>query len=87
MKRVFALILGITFWAGAATVITGVQSNVRKAEVNQATDAAYRDGLFLGQFDANRGRTAHVCVGRWSTVSDRTSFAAGYEAGYAKSEE
>ena len=86
MPRVFVLILGITIWAGAA-VITGVQSNVGKAEVNQATDAAYRDGLFLGQFDANRGRTPHMCVGRWSTASDRSSFAAGYEAGYAKVEE
>jgi len=84
MKKVFAIVLGLVICAGASTLITGVRSNRRSADINQATDAAYRDGLFLGQFDANQGRTRHVCVGRWSTASDRNSFIAGYEAGYAK---
>ena len=84
MKRVFAIVLGLVICAGASTVITGARSNRRSAEINQATDAAYRDGLFLGQFDANRGRARHMCVGRWSTASDRNSFIAGYDAGYAK---
>jgi len=87
MKRVFAIVLGLVICAGASTMITSVRSNRWSTAINQATDAAYRDGLFLGQFDANRGRTRHVCVGRWSTASDRNSFIAGYEAGYVKSAE
>ena len=87
MKTVFAIVLGLVICAGASTMITGVRSNRRSAVTNEATDAAYRDGLFLGQFDANRGRTPHMCVGRWSAASDRSSFIAGYEAGYAKSVE
>lgn len=87
MKRVFAIVLGLVICAGASTMITVARSNRRSAAIDQATDAAYRDGLFLGRFDANQGRTQHICVGRWSTASDRDSFIVGYEAGYAKSAE
>jgi hypothetical protein len=87
MKRVLAIVLGLVICAGASSMITGVRSSRGSANINQATDAAYRDGLFLGQFDANQGRTRHICVGRWSTASDRNSFVAGYEAGFAKSAE
>jgi hypothetical protein len=87
MRRISVLILGIAIGAGASTMVSGVRANVRNAAVEPHTDAAYRDGLFLGRFDARQGRSAHVCAGRWSTASDRNSFAAGYEAGYAKAED
>jgi hypothetical protein len=52
--------------------------------MTRAADAAYRDGLFLGQYDAKQGREPHVSIGRWSSAADRESFKAGYQAGYAK---
>lgn len=87
MRRISVLMLGIAIGAGASSMVSGVRANVRNTGVSQHTNAAYRDGLFLGRLDANQGRAAHLCVGRWSTASDRNSFAAGYEAGYARAEE
>jgi hypothetical protein len=87
MRKTFVLMLGIVIGAGSSTMVSGVRANVRSAERSQHNDAAYRDGLYLGQFDARQGREAHTCVGRWSMVSDRNSFAAGYEAGYTKAED
>ena len=48
------------------------------------TAAAYRDGLYLGQLDAEGARTAHVSLGRWSSDQNRELFRAGYEAGYRR---
>ena len=87
MRRISVLMLGIAIGAGGSTLMTSVRANVQNTKVNQHANAAYRDGLFLGRLDANQGRAAHVCVGRWSATVDRNSFAAGYEAGYAKAEE
>lgn len=87
MRKTFVLMLGIAIGAGASNMVSGVRANVRNVTFRQHTDAAYRDGLFLGQLDARQGRRAHVCVGRWSTASDRYSFSAGYGAGYAKAQD
>jgi hypothetical protein len=48
----------------------------------EATDAAYRDGLFLGRLDAQEGRKVTLSVGRWNTEQDRAAFKAGYLSGY-----
>lgn len=87
MRRISVLMLGIAIGAGGSTLMTSVRANVENPKVSQHTNAAYRDGLFLGRLDANQGRTAHVCVGRWGTAADRNSFAAGYQDGYAKAQE
>lgn len=52
--------------------------------VLQATDGAFRDGVYLGKLAAKRGLPSHVAIGRWSTPVDRTSFAAGYQQGYSE---
>ncbi|HXZ31070.1 MAG TPA: hypothetical protein VEH30_02205 [Terriglobales bacterium] len=82
MKRIFVIVAGIAIFATASTMISGVQSSSRTSNAQRATDAAYRDGLFLGQLDANQGRAAHLSIGRWSSAADRESFTAGYKAGY-----
>jgi hypothetical protein len=51
-------------------------------DVRQATDAAYRDGLFQGKLAAARGPKPIPSVGRWNDDKDRSSFAAGYKEGY-----
>ena len=51
-------------------------------DVRQATNAAYRDGLFQGELAAARGAKPIPSVGRWADEKDRSSFAAGYKEGY-----
>jgi hypothetical protein len=70
-----------------STVWSAVSAQTRqlaRTETLQATDGAYRDGLFLGRLDARAGRNRRACVGRWSSQTDRASFASGYEDGYAR---
>jgi hypothetical protein len=52
------------------------------ARGNQADVAAFRDGLYLGKLDSERGSARHVAIGRWSDASDRASFAKGYDQAY-----
>lgn len=47
-----------------------------------ATNAAFRDGAYLGKLDARQGRDPHLSVGRWSRDKDRIAYTAGYEQSY-----
>ncbi len=47
-----------------------------------ATNAAYRDGMYLGKLAAECAGQYRVAVARWSTSEDRDNFAAGYEQAY-----
>jgi hypothetical protein len=83
MKRVFffALVVSVAVAAPASRRLltaAALPSNL----TSQAGNAAFRDGLHLGRFDAGSGRTRHLSVGRWSSETDRTWFVAGYQAGY-----
>lgn len=83
MKRFsfFALVIAL----GLAMVFhRNQQPNFPSANdsVNQATDGAFRDGLYLGKLTAERGAESHVAVARWATAEDRASFKAGYHRGY-----
>lgn len=87
MKKFFILGLTIVILAVVSSVWSGVSAQTHqssKTEAIRATDAAYRDGLFLGGFDARSGRVHPACVGRWSTRTDRTAFSSGYADGYAQ---
>src|ERR1700747_1744365 len=48
---------------------------------SQPTDAAFRDGFYLGKLDASGARKGRPSIGRWSDPKDRASFLAGYHAG------
>ena len=88
MKKHLLFGATVVFLALLSTVWAAVSAQTRqvsKLHKAGATDGAYRDGLFLGRFDARAGRNHRVCVGRWSSQSDRASFASGYEEGYARS--
>jgi hypothetical protein len=52
--------------------------------VAQITDAAFRDGLYLGRLAAEHGAEPHLAIGRWSALEDRSSFTAGYQEGYTE---
>jgi hypothetical protein len=48
------------------------------------TDAAFRDGLFLGRQDAEHGRKPHLSTGRWSADADRRLFVSAYLQAYGE---
>lgn len=50
--------------------------------ISKLTDAAFRDGLYLGKLNASQGRELHIASGRWSRPEDRSSFTAGYQQAY-----
>lgn len=49
---------------------------------DQGDLAAFRDGLYLGKLDSERGSAWHVALGRWSKASDQAAFAQGYNRAY-----
>jgi hypothetical protein len=74
-------------WGLAAMGWAGRASWPRQGNNNNAaleTDAAYRDGFFLGELDARQGRKARLSLSRWNAEKDRIAFKAGYELGYKK---
>lgn len=79
----FTAAIAIAIGTGAA-LSKNVSANTvpAAAAIQQGTDAAFRDGLFLGERDAKQGRLHHVSAGRWSSTNDRAQFVAGYEAAY-----
>jgi hypothetical protein len=84
MKTLFLFVVGVSVAVAALTsrnLLTRATQPGNTA-VSQAGNAAFRDGLHLGRFDAQSGRTRHLSVGRWSTDTGRASFVAGYQAGY-----
>jgi len=88
MKKLFLFMLVGSVAVGALTS----RNLLTKADltdsslVSQAGNAAFRDGMHLGRFDAESGRTRHLSVGRWSTDTGRASFVAGYQAGYQQAD-
>jgi len=71
---------------GAATLgLAGKASHtkpVSTVDATQETDAAFRDGFYLGGLDAKAARKMRPSVGRWSGLKDRASFLVGYQRGY-----
>jgi hypothetical protein len=51
--------------------------------LNQNTQGAYRDGIYLGKLDAEQGRSEHIATGRWAQATDKESFSAGYRESYS----
>jgi hypothetical protein len=86
MKKLslFVIALALTVSWAASLQSTDHQSASLDANTNAAlaTNAAFRDGLYLGRLTAERGRESRVATGRWATNQDRISFAAGYQQGY-----
>jgi len=80
MYRFIPLSLAICLALTGAIAI-GTTDRQRGTEVQMATDGAFRDGLFVGRWDAERGRSGPAPIGRWSRQQDRESFAAGYLRG------
>jgi len=79
---VFAAALTLSI---SATVLTGVGAGGPQSaasQINRTTNAAFRDGLYVGKLDALQGNRPHLSSGRWSADLDRRSYVAGYQKGY-----
>jgi len=85
MKRLpeYLFIIVIASAAGAISATVALhRSHIVAGNVNQQTDAAFRDGVFLARLDAEHGRKPHLASGRWSTDADRRSFVSAYLQAY-----
>ena len=86
MKTLFfltpAIALGMAIASGFRS---GSPPNLNVDEtISQATNGAYRDGIFVGKLSAEHGAKARAPIGRWATAEDRASFNAGYQRGYGE---
>src|ERR1700730_18557228 len=86
MRRLFVFASVVALSVGTASMMRADHHNhmpVTNGAVAQITNAAFRDGLYLGRLGAERGAEAHIASGRWTTSEDRSSFTAGYQQGYS----
>jgi len=87
MRAAFVVAIGFVLCASAMAVRSNtLHSEPIAAETNvtQATNAAYRDGVFQGSLAAKRNSPFHVAVGRWATEEDRASFSEGYRQAFGE---
>ena len=78
-KQIFLAILFV------ALVVAGVCAYFAVARPNTPDDtsnAAFRDGTYLGTRDAKGSGAAHVAFARWSRDVDRSAFIRGYNSAY-----
>src|SRR5881394_2086402 len=66
------------------TAILRMDASAAADAKHEATNAAFRDGTYLGNLAASRGESPHLASGRWSRAEDRASFTYGYQQGYEK---
>lgn len=89
-KPLIYLSLSITAFGASAAIVKSRGNHLLQSAVEKdarPTDAAFRDGLFLGKLDADSAKKPHLSVGRWNTPQDRASFVAGYQQGYGEATE
>jgi hypothetical protein len=85
MKRIsmYLFTIALTFPLTAMFVrVAAHHSHFVGSAVRNPTDAASRDGWFLGRLDAERGRKPHLASGRWNLDADRRLFVSGYLQAY-----
>jgi len=86
MKTFSLFALVVVLGIGTASLLRTDQNNRVSSPSEtaaQASDGAFRDGLYLGTLAAQRGAESHIAVGRWAASQDRSSFTAGYQQGYS----
>jgi hypothetical protein len=75
----------LALFAGTAVMLqhnatSGTPTMSDKAGLN--SNAAYRDGLYLGGLAAKSGSPGRVAIGRWAAESDHALFKTGFRRGY-----
>jgi hypothetical protein len=83
LSYIITVIVSVTFTLVGDMTVRASRTSARV--VDNATNAAFRDGRYQAQLDAENGRKPHLSSGRWSTDQDRASYIAGYQQGYWQS--
>lgn len=84
MQRLVTYLLA-TCCLGTSAILVQRDMAVRRTQsvdVQQAADAAFRDGLYLGRLARSAKIPMHPPVARWTAEKDRALFVAGYRQGY-----
>jgi hypothetical protein len=81
MKRITLSTLAVLVVTASAFTFRNGNTG-QEMSASQASNGAFRDGLYLGKLTGQSGDKYRIAVGRWSKTEDRTSFAAGYDQGY-----
>lgn len=79
------LSLGVIPFGAAMVGLAGKASHAKHVstiDATQQSNAAFRDGFYLGKLDAEDARKLRPSVGRWNDPKDRASFLVGYQRGY-----
>lgn len=73
----------LVFSLGTIVLLQNTRGERKSADsANMASNAAFRDGMFLRHRDAAEQRDRHTAIGRWADSSDRDAFRTGYDEGY-----
>jgi len=78
---VLALGLGAGVALGNGPFRVSRDKNSAMMQPDQASNAAFRDGLYQAKLAVERGGEARMPFGRWGASEDRASFVAGYQRG------
>lgn len=87
MRAAFVVAIAFVLCASAMAVRSNAlnsEPTAAQMNVTQATNAAYRDGVYQGSLAAKRNGPFHVAVGRWATEEDRASFSEGYRQAFGE---
>ena len=84
MKSILSMAVALLCLGTTALLANGSHATQRLNDTSAqlATDGAFRDGLYLGKFDADAQHPLRPAIARWSGARDRSSFIAGYQRGY-----
>jgi hypothetical protein len=78
MKRPSTHVFILVVSCALALMLVAAAAHYSLSDAGGPTDAAFRDGLFLGRQDAEHGRKPHLSTGRWNLEADRRLFVSGY---------
>ena len=83
-RSVYVCLLAMPVGAATVGLVRHVNQprQLKADDATRETDAAYRDGFYLGTRDGQEGRKARPSVGRWNSAEDRASFVIGYQKGH-----
>ncbi len=82
MRKISAGRIVIVLLLAAAVVAVVRSGQVSDRNPNEATNGAFRDGMYQAKLDAELGRKPFLRSGRWTSDADRASFISGYEREY-----
>jgi hypothetical protein len=84
MKRSLTHVFILVVSCVLTLILVGAAVRYTGSDLGGPTDAAFRDGLFLGRQDAEHRRKPHLSTGRWSADADRRLFVSGYSQAYGQ---